>query len=117
VEAIVKNYLPFQIVESHHFQEFVHKLTGAYKMPTRKTVSDVLLHQMYNMTKEKAKHSLESTDAATITMDGGLQLGTRVTANYINSDMELKSSLLDCFKHGENHTAINLAEEIKRLTC
>jgi hypothetical protein len=87
-------------------------------MPTRKTVSDVLLHQMYNMTKEKAKHSLKSTDAATITMDGGLQLGTRVTvtANYINSDMELKSSLLDCFKHGEKHTAINLAEEMKRLT-
>jgi hypothetical protein len=93
VEATVKNYLPFQTVESHHLKKkFVHKLNGAYKMPIRKTVSDVLLYQMYIMTKEKVKHSLESADAVTITMDGWTSIRNEsylaVRAHYINSHMD-----------------------------
>jgi hypothetical protein len=61
-------------------------------MPIRKTVSDVLLHQMYNMTKEKVKHSLESADAVTITMDGWTSIRNEnylaVRAHYINSHMD-----------------------------
>jgi hypothetical protein len=30
--------------------------------------------------------------------------------------MELKSSLLDCFKYDEKHTAVSLAQELKRVT-
>jgi hypothetical protein len=63
------------------------------------------------MTKEKAKHSLEFTDAVTITMDWWTSVRNEsclaVTAHYINSDMELKYLLL---KYGEKHTAINLAQ-------
>jgi hypothetical protein len=72
---------------------------------------------MYNMTKEKEKHSLQSTDTLIITMDGWTSIRNEsnlaVTAHYINSDMEL----LDCFKYGEKHMAINLAQEMKRVTC
>jgi hypothetical protein len=75
---------------------------------------------MYNMTKEKVKHSLESTDAVTLIMDGWTSIRNEsylvVTAHYINSDTELKSSLLDCFKYGEKHTTVNLTDEMKRVT-
>jgi hypothetical protein len=30
--------------------------------------------------------------------------------------MELKSSSLDCFKHDEKHTTVNLAQELKGVT-
>jgi hypothetical protein len=49
----------------------------------------------------------------------GLQSGTGVlpfTAHYMNCDVELKSTLLDCFKHDKNHMVINLAQELKRVT-
>jgi tRNA A37 threonylcarbamoyladenosine biosynthesis protein TsaE len=37
VEAVVKNYLHFQIVESPDFQKLAHKLNGAYKVLHYKT--------------------------------------------------------------------------------
>jgi hypothetical protein len=120
VEAIVKYYLPFQIVESPHFQNFAHKLNGAYKMPTRKSVSDVLPPQMYNVTKEKLKPSVDCADAVTVTTDGWTSIKNEsylsITAHNINSEMELKSSLFKCFKYDEKHTAVNLVQELKRVT-
>ena len=119
VQTIVKNYLPFQIVESSDFQKFLYKLNSTYKMPTRKTVSSTLLPQLYATIKERVKEEIKSTDSVCITTDGWSSRANEsylsVTAHYLDNKLELKSSLLECFKYDEKHTANNLAEELHRV--
>lgn len=120
VETIAKNYLPFRIVEDVSFRKFMHKANLAYKLPTRKTVSRVLLPQMCDMIKVKVRDLLQSADTVTITTDGWTSITNEsylsVTVHFINEHMEMKSSLIECFKYNEQHTAVNLAEELKRVT-
>ena len=119
LEAIVKNYLPFQIVESPSFRKYTGQLNNTYKLPTRKTISSTLLQQACDVTEGKIRQQLQTTEAVTITTDGWTSNNTEsylcVTAHYINSDMEMCSSLLECFKYSDKHTADNLCTELKRV--
>ncbi|XP_063222172.1 E3 SUMO-protein ligase ZBED1-like [Bacillus rossius redtenbacheri] len=119
-ELIVKDYLPYRIVESPAFRKYSQNLNSGYQLPTRKTVSTVLVPQMYEQTKVKVRLALEAADAVTITTDGWTSVKNEsyisVTAHYINKDMELHSCLLECFNYDDKHTAVNVAEELRRVT-
>jgi hypothetical protein len=62
------------------------------------------------MTKEKLKHRLDSGDAVTVTTNSWTSIRNEsylsTAAHYINSEMALKSSLLNCFKYNEKHAAV-----------
>ena len=120
LKALVKNYLPFQIVENSDFRQFVRKLNSSYTMPGRKTVSNDLLSQLYSVTKERVREQLRPASSVRITTDCWRSLANEnyisVTAHYLDNDCNLKSSLLDCFVYEQKHTAANLAEELKRIT-
>ena len=55
LETIVENYLPFQIVESAKLRQLISKLNSAYTLPTRKTLANVILPQLYSMSKEMVR--------------------------------------------------------------
>ena len=120
LKALIKNYLPFQIVENSDFQQFVRKLNSGYKMPCRKTVSNVLLSQLYSATKERVREELRSASSVTITTDCWTSITNEnylsVTAHYLDNNWHLKSSVLECFVYDQKHTAANLAEELKKIT-
>ncbi|XP_049782800.1 uncharacterized protein LOC126184454, partial [Schistocerca cancellata] len=67
LQTVVKDYLPFNIVESKHFQSFVGKLKGAYRMPSRKTISNTLLQQQYAMMKEISDNAANIVAAIRLT--------------------------------------------------
>ena len=120
VELLVKNYIPFQIVESISFHRFIKLLNNSYTIPARKTVSTVLLQQMCDVIRGRVKQELEETEAVTLRTDGWTSCNNEsylsITAHYVGKDNVIKSSLLECFKYDDRHTADNLCRELKRVT-
>ena len=89
-------------------------------MPCGKTVSNVLLLQLYSVPKERIKEQLRLASSVTITTDCWMSLTNEnylsVTAHYPDNNWNLKSSVLDCFVYEQKHAEANLAEELKRIT-
>lgn len=118
VTTIVKNFLPFYLVESQDFKSFVAELNSGYQLPCRKTVSQVLIPQYYNLTKEKVLGKIQLADAICLTTDGWTSVTNEsyvaVTAHYLNIN-KIESYLLSCYKYTERHIATNLCEELQRI--
>ena len=56
---IVKEYHPFSIVEDKEFRKLLNMLSPNYIIPSRKTVSNSLLPQMYEMVVQRVKDKLK----------------------------------------------------------
>lgn len=98
IRMIVKEYQPFKIVEDVEFQNFVKLLCPGYNLPSRKTISESLIPQLYESTLENVKSSINEAFSVCITTDGWTSIDNRsfvaVTAHWINKRSELKSNLL-----------------------
>jgi len=74
VKMIVKEYRPFSVVEDKEFRKLIQMLNPSYIIPSRKTVTQSLLPQMYEMTIEKVKNQLKNVSAVCMTTDGWTSL-------------------------------------------
>jgi hypothetical protein len=116
---IVKEYHPFSIVEDKEFRKLLNMLSPNYIIPSRKTVSNSLLPQMYEMVVQRVKDKLKNVSAVCLTTDGWTSRNNEsflaVTAHFIDPDnvTELSSVLLACTSFEESHTADNLASFLK----
>lgn len=116
---IVKEYHPFSIVEDKEFRKLLNMLSPNYIIPSRKTVSNSLLPQMYEMVVQRVKDKLKNVTAVCLTTDGWTSRNNEsflaVTAHFIDPDniTELSSVLLACTSFNESHTADNLASFLK----
>lgn len=86
-----------------------------YKVPTRKTLSQGLMTQVYQKTREKIQSELNSVDFLSVTTDSWTSRNnenyTALTVHYLleeNDSLVLKSHLIDCVSYSERHTAENL---------
>lgn len=52
IKMIVKEYHPFSVVEDEEFRKLIKMLCPTYIIPSRKTVTQSLLPQMFDMTLE-----------------------------------------------------------------
>lgn len=55
VKMIVKEYQPISIVEDIEFKTFVNMLNPGYSLPTRKTISNTLIPNLYLSELDKLK--------------------------------------------------------------
>jgi hypothetical protein len=119
IKLIASDYLPFSLVENEHFKEFVKMLNPSYILPSRKTASQSLLHQVYTRLVEAVKGEIATATAVTVTTDSWTSVSgdcyLALTVHFINDECELRSFLLECFQYNEKHTAENLAAETKRI--
>ncbi|XP_026747001.1 zinc finger BED domain-containing protein 1-like [Trichoplusia ni] len=122
VRVIANGYYPFSMVEDEEFKKFVNMLNPAYKLPTRKTLSQSLIPKMCTKQEEKVRHNIENANAVCLTTDGWTsdnnQSYLAVTAHYILSTSEttkLHSNLLGCVEYNERHTSENLTEFLKNI--
>ncbi|XP_063384882.1 E3 SUMO-protein ligase ZBED1-like [Cydia fagiglandana] len=119
VKLFAKNYLPFSLVESPEFKDFVRELNPNYKLPSRKTLSNVLVEKYYNITKERIKAELAESDHVALTTDGWSSDPNdnyiSVTAHFINQEADLKAYALECAQYSDRHTAENLAQQLKKI--
>lgn len=119
VKLIVKQYLPFAIVESEELKELVKMMCPGYQMPSRKTVSQSLIPKLYNEVLEDVKMKIEKARAVCLTTDSWTSINNEsfvaITGHYIDGDT-LHSSLLGCFKYSDAHTSQNLAAMLQEFT-
>ncbi|XP_008182425.1 zinc finger BED domain-containing protein 6-like [Acyrthosiphon pisum] len=115
MKMIVKEYHPFSVVEDQEFRNLIKMLNPSYIIPSRKTVTQSLLPQMYEMTIERVKDQLKNVSAVCMTTDGWTSLNNEsfvaVTVHFIDPENEtqLSSVLLGCENFRDKHTADNLA--------
>lgn len=121
VKMIVKEYHPFSVVENVEFRNLIKMLCPTYVIPSRKTISQSLMPQMFEMTVERVKDTLKNVEAVCLTTDGWTsktnQSFISVTAHFIDPKNEtlISSVLLGCIDFDEKHTSDNLARFLRNL--
>ncbi|XP_072400422.1 E3 SUMO-protein ligase ZBED1-like [Diabrotica undecimpunctata] len=69
LNLIIKDFQPFSMVEDNGFKDFILTLNPAYKLPTRKTLSNVLLPEVFEEVRLKASDVLKEVVSIIITTD------------------------------------------------
>lgn len=119
LEMIVKNYLPFTLVESDAFKAFTHELCSSYSAPTRKTISNGLLQKYYNIVKENLEKVLAQAEYIALTTDSWTSASheqyVAVTAHFLDDETSIQSYMLECIPDVQRHTAQNLANLVKQV--
>jgi len=110
---IVKHFHPFSHVEETEFQNLIKMLAPNYVIPSRKTISNNVLLQMYENTLENVKKDLCDVTALELTTDGWTSINNQhfiaLTVHFINSETKLCSRLLGCINYNERSTSQELA--------
>lgn len=111
---------PFSIVTDKGFQNLLHELEPAYKLPSRNTFKISLLLQKYNTVSETIQNLLKPAISISLTTDTWTSIANQsymaVTAHFISDDWKLYSCLLGCFVSEVSHTSENIAGELKNIT-
>ncbi|XP_040278901.1 E3 SUMO-protein ligase ZBED1-like isoform X2 [Bufo bufo] len=119
VKMIALDFQPFSILEDKGFKSFVKALDPSYNWPNRKTLSAIVLPQLYNNIKAEMMVRVGNASAVCLTTDCWTSRTTTsfmaVTCHYIDENFRLLSCLLDCFSFTERHTADNLAAELNKI--
>lgn len=98
-------------------------LSPKYKIPSRKTVSNSLLPQMYQIAAQNVKYQLENVSAICLTTDGWTSITNQsfvaVTAHFINpkKDYKISTVLLGCTDFPQSHTGDNLVLFLKNTVA
>lgn len=117
---VAQDVQPYSIVEDVGFKNLIKLLDPRYELPSRTTLQNVHMKNMYDEVKAILKSQLENVKYCSVTTDGWTsKSGTNyltVTCHYIYK-FELKSAVLatqplNCeFNHGSS----NIAETLKSI--
>lgn len=109
---IAMEYQPLSLVEDKEFKKFVELLNPNYKIPSRSTLRNSVIPQLYAKTERFVKENLINANSIALTTDCWTSINTEsyctVTAHFITEDCKLQSFLLNCSQMEERHTAENL---------
>lgn len=93
-------------------------LAPGYVLPSRKTVSNSLLPQLYETTVENIKNKFKNVTSICLTTDAWTSINNEsyvaVTAHYIDGDTKMLSVLLGCQHFTARHTANELSSLLKQ---
>jgi len=114
---IVKHFHPFSLVEETEFRNLIKMLAPNYTVPSRKTISNSLLLQMYQSVLEKVKNDLRDVTAVSLTTDGWTSINNQhyiaLTVHFLNSETKLCSRLIGCINYNDRCTSDELAKFLK----
>ncbi|XP_055904989.1 zinc finger BED domain-containing protein 4-like [Eupeodes corollae] len=118
ITMIAKEYHPLRLVEEPQFGKFVSLLCPAYRLPTRKTLSQNLLPQLFLKLEQEVKTKIENAPAICLTTDAWTSINNQsfiaVTAHYIDSESaQLCSNLLGCTEYNQSHSSDNMCAFLK----
>uniref|UniRef100_A0A3Q3FFT6 BED-type domain-containing protein n=1 Tax=Labrus bergylta TaxID=56723 RepID=A0A3Q3FFT6_9LABR len=117
-KMIALDLQPFSIVEDKGFRQYTKELNPNYVLPSRKTLSNSIIPELYRRTHEKVQERVDKAEAVCLTTDCWTSRTTTsfmsVTCHFI-SDFQNVSVLLDCLEMSDRHTADNLAEQLLRV--
>lgn len=119
VKMIVKDLQPLSVVEDRGFRQFAQGLNPHYELPSRRELARTHLPTLYEEEKRRVQEELGKVKYVALTTDIWTSRQTRgfltVTAHYISSEWIMKSEVLETARMKKDHTAENIAEELKRV--
>ncbi|XP_073835857.1 E3 SUMO-protein ligase ZBED1-like [Musca autumnalis] len=120
ISMICSDIQPFSIVEDKGFQDFVKCLDPRYVLPSRNTLKNIHMAEMYRVAKEKLKFILNDMEYCAITTDGWTSRANEgyltVTCHFVQNFV-LRSAVLSTKKLlvATNHTADNIAASLREV--
>jgi hypothetical protein len=109
VQLICKEGLPFRLLESQTFQDFVQELDPWYKLPTHQAMPSRFTPDKYEAMKNKVKKTLASNGATAFTTDMWTSTANDsymgVMVHHVDEAFELKSHCLAVRHAPGSHTA------------
>lgn len=112
---VVEN-TPLRTVEKPAFRETLQSFDKQYELQSKKYLSNTVIPQLFNETKEKIIAELHNLDFFSATTDMWSSVNMTqflsLTVHFINKNSELKSRCLQTAFTPESHTADNLAESL-----
>ena len=113
---VVRDLQPLQVVENEGLRYFVAKLDPQYELPSRKTLTEKILPELYRQSKEKLAGLLNETDFISITTDCWTSVANEsylgITAHFFDSKFNLVSVMLDMPAIEKDETAESLSEQM-----
>ena len=114
---IFENCLPFSVVESPSFKDFVKSIRPSYNPPTRKKVAGPLLLDEYEELKTSVKEKIEKARYVNLVSDGWSNMRNEHVVNFIilipNEETPIYFKSL--FTADIRQTGENIATEIIRV--
>lgn len=119
LEMIAVDFHPLSIVEDRGFRKFVGKLQPLYKLPTRQSLFESLLQQQFVRAVNERRVDVHQATAICLSAEGWLsQTSERyvaLTAHFLSPQLEAKACLLDCFIYSDQHTVVNVKDDLVRI--
>ena len=113
---IASDLLPLSTVESVHFGHFIQKVDPRYQLPSRKHLTQKLLHSKMTSLHNSLCKELNQANHLAITIDlwsnRQMKAFLGITAHYI-IDWEMKSAMLACRRMKGSHTSDNIYESFE----
>ncbi|EYU24104.1 hypothetical protein MIMGU_mgv1a019843mg, partial [Erythranthe guttata] len=112
---------PFRIVEDRGFRDFVYYLNPRYILPSRTTLRNVHLQNMYNEMKEKLVLILNNVEYCAVTTDSWTSRANEfyvtVTCHFIDKNFVLREAVLSTNKLDidTDHTSNKIADSLRAV--
>ncbi|XP_063227326.1 zinc finger BED domain-containing protein 4-like [Bacillus rossius redtenbacheri] len=111
---------PLNLVENRGFKELIEHLEPRFTMPTRKTLSNVIVPAMYESTVKSVEVQLQDAEFVAVTTDLWTSVANTdflsVTAHYVTKEFVLHHVCLEVIPFPEvSHTAENISKFITSL--
>jgi len=105
------------MVEDLQFQKLLQMLNSGYELPSRKTVSESLISQMYNTIQEQIQTKIHKTTSICLTTDCWTSTNNQsfmaFTVHFFTDDLHLQSVCIGC-EEFDRHTSQNLATRLSK---
>lgn len=107
---------PYSLVEKVGFQHFIQVVQPAYKLPSRKTLTEIKIPRLYADTVANLKKQLKQVHSISCTTDAWTSVSNKpfvsLTAHFIDNNWQMQSFCLNCREMSEDHTGENWASVI-----
>ncbi|MBQ4123072.1 hAT transposon family protein [bacterium] len=113
---IITSFSPFRVLSNEHFIKFISLLDKNYTLPSRQTMSNVMIPTYLQKAKEIIQKEIDTNECVCISIDGWSSNFTfkkyfSFTVHYLYEN-KLKSAVLKLEHFKENHTDENIKDFI-----
>ena len=99
---LCRDYLPFVLVESPRFQQFIRRLNPYYRLPSRAAISTTLVPELYNEVTGRVSDLISAATDVCCTCDGWTSRPAEhylgLTAHFLNGDFKMESVTIGIVK-------------------
>ncbi|KAF0749986.1 zinc finger BED domain-containing protein 1-like [Aphis craccivora] len=115
---IATSMTPYNVVEKEGFKLFVNALNPSYKLPSRKTVTESRIPNLYIETRNSVGKIIKRANYVSFTTDCWTSSSNKpfiAMTCHFNTNFKLESVCLGCIELSEDHTGENIADIIQIL--